>query len=194
MDIKLDSSDRKEILRYLGYRGSEITETVEKELAEAVDITNNCMEVRTVWKPFEIEKNTEGIAIPETGVMFLGEGLKKHLGNTCEAVLFCVTLGANFDRRVERELVTNPSRAVIMNAAGVAAVEKAADALQREMDTILAPRKTGVRFSPGYSDLPLETGADILRMLNAEKTTGIRMNESFLMNPMKSVTCIAGIY
>ena len=49
------------------------------------------------------------------------------------------------------------------------------------------------RFSPGYGDLPLSCQPDFCRVLEAEKTVGITLTESFLMMPSKSVTAVIGV-
>ena len=46
------------------------------------------------------------------------------------------------------------------------------------------------RFSPGYADLPLHVGVEIVRLLSAETHLGIRFTESGLMVPKKSVSAI----
>lgn len=191
--ITLDDSDRSEILRYLGYRNNEITEVVEKEIREAVDITNKVSDIRSVWKLFQITSTRKGLSLGDTQTVLTGKCIRKHLKGCREAILFCVTLGSDFDAEVEKRMITEPALGVIMNACGVALIEKACDDLQAQVDITLKDRKTGQRFSPGYGDLPLETQVDIIRILNCERTVGVRLNRNFLMNPLKSVTAIAGI-
>ncbi len=53
-------------------------------------------------------------------------------------------------------------------------------------------RLTGKRFSPGYGDWGLENQKIIFDILKLEKL-GVRLNESLLMIPEKSVTAISGI-
>ena len=53
--------------------------------------------------------------------------------------------------------------------------------------------KTGVRFSPGYGDLPLSTQKDFIRILNTERLAGVTINENYLMNPRKTVTAVCGL-
>ncbi len=192
MTVKLDDSDRKEVLRYLGYRGSEITDVVEEKLEAAFNICNKIINVRQVWKLYSIRESKEGITLEEADCVLYGESLKKLLKGLNEAILFCVTIGIDFDREVEKQMIKDPTLGVCLNACGIAAIEKACDNLQLEVEKELG-KKTTTRFSPGYGDLPLESQRDFIRLLNTEKIAGVRLNENNLMNPLKSVTAIAGL-
>lgn len=192
MNIVLNESDRSEILRYLGYRGGEITETVEEKLKASVALCNKIIDVKSTWRLFNIEKTEEGLLMQGSGCTLTGKSIAKHLEGCDRLVLLCVTLGLNFDREVERVMVNDPTLAVCLNACGIQAIEKAADTLQLEINKELA-EETGVRFSPGYGDLPLELQRDFIRILNTERMVGVRLNTSNLMIPCKSVTAVCGL-
>lgn len=191
--IKLDVTDKPEILRYLGYRGGGLNENDEKKLREAVDITNNTVKISFSWKLFDIEQIKEGIALTDTSTVLRGESLKKHLKGYSRAVLFCITLGKEFDLSLEKAMIKDSALGVFVNSCGITAVEKAADWLQKEIDSTVSPMTTGQRFSPGYGDLPLETQKELLSLLDSEKKAGIRLNSNLLMDPIKSVSAIAGV-
>ncbi len=192
MDNFLDKSDRSEILRYLGYRGSEITEVVEDALERGIALANKLIKVRSVYRFFEIEDCEEGIRLKGTVGVMTGNSIKKHLEGYDRVILFCVTIGSEFDREVERQMVSDPTLSVILNACGIQAVEKACDALQHEVEEKYR-EKTGIRFSPGYGDMPLSLQGDFIRLLNTERMAGVTINENFLMNPRKTVTAVAGV-
>ena len=194
MNMTLDETDRSEILRYLGYRGTALTPRIEAYLSRATDLANEVIRPASVWKIYSLDYTEEGVRLVNTDCVLKGESIRKHLKGADRCALLCVTLGRDFDEEVERLMVKVPGLGVILNACGIQAVEKLADSLQLEIDERVAPFKTGVRFSPGYGDLPLETQGDFIRLLNTEKTVGVRLNESYLMNPMKSVTAICGLY
>lgn len=192
MDIKLTEEDRSEILRYLGYRGGEITEVVEDALKRGVELANRVAAIRSVYRLFSLEKTEEGIALKNTPTVLTGKSIQKHLEGCERAVLFSVTAGSDFDREVEKLLAKDPTLAVILNACGIQIVEKALDELQLEIEERYNV-KTGVRYSPGYGDLPLSLQSDIISLLNTERMIGVTINANYLMTPRKSVTAIAGI-
>lgn len=191
--IKLDESDRSEILRYLGYRGGEISEKVEQDFTSAIELANKIMAPRFVWKLCNIKDSEEGLVLEEANCVLRGQSIRKHLAGCDRAILFCVTLGSELDIEIDRLMVNEPGKGVILNACGIAGIEKLADWLQSEIDGKLTGEHTGVRFSPGYGDLPLETQTEVMRALACEKSVGVRLNSNYLMNPQKSVTAIAGI-
>lgn len=190
--ISLDVTDKPEILRYLGYRGGCLTENDEKKLREAVDITNKTIKVSFSWRLFDIEQTKEGIALTDTFTVLKGESLKRHLKGYSRAVLFCITIGKEFDIALEKTMIKDSALGVFINSCGITAVEKAADWLQKEIDSELS-MTTGQRFSPGYGDLPLESQRELLSLLNSEKKAGVRLNSNLLMDPVKSVSAIAGV-
>lgn len=190
----LDENDRSEILRYSGWRGGEITPETEKRIEESIKAANKAALIKSTYRFIDIKETDAGVLIAGTGVCLEGSSIKRHLNGVNRAVLLGATLGNSFDVEINRLMIKDAALAVLVNSAGVALVEKALDELQKEIDAKLEDGfHTGMRFSPGYGDLPLETGKDIIRLLNAEKLLGIRMNSSYLMNPGKSVTAIAGI-
>lgn len=192
--VKLTHEDDKEILRYAGYKGGEITDRIFDELETAKNLVNSTAQIASTWKRFDLTFSKEGIAMTPNGPTLTGNSIQKHLDGCRMAVLFCVTLGQNFDRELSKLMVKEPSLGVLYHAAGVQMVEKAADALQLEIDRELGEGfHTGVRFSPGYGDLPLELQRDFISVLETEKRCGVRLNSGCLMNPEKSVTAVAGI-
>lgn len=192
MKILLDETDRSEILRYLGYRGGEITTKVEEAYLEALTLANRLIDVKCNWKIFDITPKEEGLFLNDTDTVLTGKSIKKHLDGFKRVILFCVTIGNAMDMEIARQMLKNPAVGVCLNACGIQAVEKACDELQREIEAGTGC-KTGRRFSPGYGDLPLELQKDFSRLLNMERSCGIRLNTENLMNPMKSVTAVCGL-
>lgn len=232
--------DRGEILRYLGYRGGEIDENTEINIAQCIDEVNDVATVRTTWKLCKLQSDdagTPGVWV-DRQCFLPGESIGKHLRGCSMGVLLGVTVGNAVDEAINRLMVTNPAKGVIMNACAIALVEKAADNLQKEIDNrlendylkkiqsekdylkkdeiqsekdylkadeiqsekdylkadeIQSGAKTGIRFSPGYGDLPIETQVYMAKMLDLERRIGVRVNSNMMMNPVKSVTAIAGI-
>lgn len=191
--IELNASDHKEILRYAGYKGGTLDEVTLEKLNKAVDITNDVIDPRTVWKLCSLDMEKEQVYITDFNLTLPGASIKKALCGCEKAVLLCVTIGTAFDVTLSKLMLTDKALGVLVNAAGVQAVEKLADTIQKEIDKEVSPLKTLPRFSPGYGDLPLEIQSDLIRILNTEKQAGVRLNSSFLMNPSKSVTAIAGL-
>ena len=82
-----------------------------------------------------------------------------------------------------------------LQAAATAMLEDYCDELCREQQETC--EKEGLylrpRFSPGYGDFPLNVQEDILSALEAGKRIGIKLTDSLLMVPTKSVTAVMGV-
>ena len=83
---------------------------------------------------------------------------------------------------------------MVLQAAAAAMIEDYCDEKNRELS--MEAEKRGLflrpRFSPGYGDFSISCQQDLCRALAAEKTVGITLTESFMMNPSKSVTAVIG--
>lgn len=116
--------------------------------------------------------------------------LAKTLKGCNEAYILGVTIGIGADRLIPRLAVTSPAESFITDALASAAAES----LCEYADNILRGEgEKPFRFAPGYGDMPLSYQPAVLEALNADYTLGIRLNSSFLMTPMKSITAILGI-
>ena len=123
------------------------------------------------------------------------ENLKKNLKN-CEAyVMFAATVGAGMDRLIRRYEVSDSSMGVFLQGLGAERAETLCNHFCKEVEDEAAKYgyKTHPRFSPGFGDLPITVQKDFLDALDAGRRLGITLNESYLMNPSKSVTAIIGL-
>ena len=156
--------DRAETLRYLGFRGQQLTDADERNLARAEELCAGAAEPRTaaVRFPFDPDSMTVG----ETGVVFRGEAVKKHLAG--------------------------PAVGVMTDAAAVSAIESVMDDLSRD----IAEREGGGttrRFSCGYADFPLSQQLDFMRLLDMGRRLGVFIGADMLMTPQKTVTAVIGV-
>ncbi|MBQ7343463.1 MAG: hypothetical protein IJW53_01720 [Clostridia bacterium] len=115
-----------------------------------------------------------------TALMKLSEG-----SSSCLALV--ATLGVGVDRLILKVAQLSASRAFIIDAMADALIEALCDLAERE---ICEGLETKPRFSPGYGDLELSLGKELVALSGADKTLGIRMTESGLMVPKKSVNAL----
>ena len=107
-----------------------------------------------------------------------------------ECLLLVATLGIGVDRLVMRTASISPSDAFVIDAMADALVEALCDYAQARATFGL---DTTGRFSPGYGDLELDLGREIIAMTDAERTLGIKHTSGGLMVPKKSVNAIIAI-
>lgn len=195
------SVERSEVLRYLGYAGQELS----SELDARVDaVISRCLEVarpRGVVRVFDVAGRREDdglpvIALEGTALELRGRSISEHLDGAVAVGVLAVTAGAGVDAELRRLSFTDRVAQVVLDAAGSALVERAADAAEASVVSLAATRGLfcGTRFSPGYGDLPLATQPVLLATLDAQRALGITLSSDLLMSPTKSVTAVIGLF
>ena len=107
-----------------------------------------------------------------------------------ECVLLAATLGIGVDRLILKTASISARDAFIIDAVSDALIESLCD---RAEETVCEGKEHSSRFSPGYADLALSVGEEILKITDAERTLGIKLSASGLMIPKKSVNAIIAI-
>ena len=209
--------ERREILRYLGYKGAAPDEEILREIETCIGDLNKAVTPRFVYERFALSReqtqpqrkrqvrrwtcrkgNPEDAAEEQlcfAGIRVCSRALSINLRDCCGVYLMAVTLGPGPDRLVRRASVGRMSRAVIYQAAAAAMTEvwcdRINDRIRREAER--DGLYTRPRFSPGYGDLPLSLQKDISRILNMPKEIGVSLTDTMLMTPSKSVTALIGV-
>lgn len=122
------------------------------------------------------------------------QSIARLLKKSSKVTLFAVTIGDNLSREIERaSLAGNMTEAIVFDAIGSTAVEEVTESLNNVLQSRaqLEGYRLTKRFSPGYGDFGLSYQRDIVTLLKGEEL-GIRLTESFIMLPEKSVTAILG--
>jgi len=192
--IKNLKINKKEVFRYLGYKNSEINSQISELVENVTSEVESSLNLKACYKRFPVIESNEG-ALDLGFASVKSESLKINLKNCHEIILFVATIGIETDRIIQKYSRTSPSKAVIAQAAGTAAIEEWCNILCREFekesnmnDEYLRPR-----FSPGYGDFSIEAQRDIFAVLDCQRKLGLTLNESLLMSPTKSVTAFVGI-
>ena len=188
-------ADRKEIFRYLGYRGRE----PETGVAEAAD--SCAAALQTVVEPRHVRRvlPLEWVSADRfriEGMDVVSRNLSRNLRGCSEVCLMAATLGLGPDRLVQRaEALGKMSRAVILQAAAAAMIEAYCDDVNEEIRMEAASKGLFLRprFSPGYGDFSLEHQTELFRILEVQKKIGVTLTGSLLMMPSKSVTAVIGL-
>ena len=166
---------RENVLHFLGYRGRKPLAQVEGVLGSVLD------EARSLISPV-------GVSRTVTLDFLAALGLDAHPGarvaTDARLGLGLVTVGAELERRVSNLLAHGEStRALLLDAAGSAAAEEAAD----ELENRLHAGRTHRRFSPGYGSWPLTAQRALFEFL-PHQDIGVELLSSCLMMPRKSVS------
>lgn len=189
---------RKEILRYLGYRGQQPDETTAQMIEQAVTECAARFSPAYVWQVYPVRELPEedAILVEDVNLKLTGKSIQKHLRGAKRAALLAATLGVQAERYLAGMQRVNMAKALVAESVCTEAIEQVCDAAQAEIAAAAAQEgfRINARFSPGYGDLPLTVQPGFLSALNAMKTIGLGCNESHLLLPRKSVTAIMGLF
>ena len=123
-----------------------------------------------------------------------GTKIIKQLDTACGAVLFICTAGAGIGER-GRDLMANGDfmEGYILDVIGSVAVEAAIDKIQAslEIEMVLNGFNLTNRYSPGYCGWSLSEQEHLFSLF-PNNYCDIQLSDSFLMNPVKSVSGIMG--
>ncbi len=185
--------DYRETLRYLGYKNQAADAAVLALVSQCWEELDRTVSPRSFWREYPLTVAGDEIDawIFQTRSSALGRNLKG-----CEQILvFAASLGAGVDLLIQRYEKLQMSKAVVMQAAAAAYLEKYCDRVNEELRQrfeadgwYLRPR-----FSPGYGDFSLKCQTAIVAALEAGKRVGITLTDSLLMAPSKSVTAVIGV-
>ncbi len=186
--------NRKEVERYLGYRGlTTIDEKMQSVIEDCIREMEEAMTPRCIYKTFPIEWDGESCEF--AGIRVEPGNLTRNLKGCKEIVMLAVTIGPGADRLVKRSEIRDMLKAYTYQAVGAAAVEAWCDEVNERIKQEAADKELYARprFSPGYGDFPLEVQKDFERILEMPKSIGVSLSESLLMTPTKSITAVIGL-
>ena len=165
-----------------------------QSIIDACDEALLLLEVRGVWKIYDYD--AENFIVKSTpNFKLVGKSITRHLADCEKVICMAVTVGEEIEREVTRKFgVGNYVESVLLDAAATAAVEQAADSLEKAV----APQflkegfKFKSRFSPGYGDWALENQKNFFDITGASEI-GMSLSSALMLMPRKSVTAIIGL-
>jgi 5-methyltetrahydrofolate--homocysteine methyltransferase len=181
--IKLTSLNRKEALRYLGYKKNAPDERVEELMDECEELVLKTAVPRFIYKKLDFTVNEDGVAFKNTSMVLPGESIKKHLYKCDSAICMAVTISEGIDRQLRVLQLTDMAKALVFDSLASVAVEQTCD----KVEELLREEY------PGYGDLPISMQEPFLKVLDAGKKIGLNLNKSYMLAPVKSVTAVIGL-
>lgn len=191
-DIAL-KAEESEVLRYLGYRGNVMDESMKMKLDHSIARMTEAAEPRYIHGYYEL--SGDPLVLGETEVTLPGEDIKKHLSGCFGCYLFAATLGPRVEREIARSQKTDLAGSVIMDAACDDLIEKLCDHVQSVIEGQCRAQGHYItdRYSPGYGDLPIELQPRISALLDTGRRIGLTVSSYNILTPRKSVTALIGV-
>ena len=190
LKIKVD-----QIEEAMGYAGGQSPEPFPEMISTALSQCEVLCNIRgslMVSENFSIDK--EGNLLI-AGVFFqVGSKIARQLRNAEGGALFICTAGAGIGEK-SRELMANGDlfEGYILDVIGSVTVEAAIEKIQDnfELELSAAGMKMANRYSPGYCGWALSEQKQFFTLF-PENHCGIKLSDSCLMDPIKSVSGVIG--
>lgn len=186
---------KKEVLRYLGYRGREVKGEVEEILIKEIEEGHHLACPEAIYSR-QIVKEQQG------GIITLNNGLSLNIGSMAQewrgseylGVVIC-TIGTALENKVAELLAKeDPISALVLDSVGSAAVEAVAE----EVNYLIcscekeAGNQVGPRASPGYGKWSLTDQKQLFSLLPTHEIK-VQLNQQCMMIPRKSCSFCLGI-
>lgn len=190
MNLNLNTFNKKEVLQYLRWTGSEIPPEVDALIDDCMAQTLSVSEPRWTWTVSPIDR-----AARTPALAFTGQDVPALLADCDRVVFFAATLGNGLEMAIRRAQVRDMTRALVLDCCGSAAIEAVCDEAEGEILTALNDPSVYLtdRFSPGYGDLPITAQPELLAAVDGPRRIGLHLTASNILTPRKSVTALIGL-
>lgn len=181
-----------EVRRYAGLRNAQNFD--ERNISEACEEALIFLETRGIWKIYDYDCENKTV-LSEPKFKIVGNSIVKHLNGCEKVVCMAVTVGEKIEREVTKKFQAGEYvSSILLDAAATAAVEQAADSLEKTiaLKTAKESFKMRWRYSPGYGDWDLNQQKSFFEIIGAEEI-GMSLSAAMMLIPRKSVTAIIGL-
>jgi hypothetical protein len=193
-DLKLSVSQIEDAI---GYKESEdreiVTDLIAEIFKESLEISNIKAQYN-IFHGVQFDNDTKSVEINNIS-FHIKKIVFGQIKKSDSMAIFLCTAGAEIGIRSrkamqERDLL----RGYIYDVVGSEIVEAAADLMQNELENavISSGKKITNRYSPGYCGWDVAEQHKLFQLV-PDNFCGIRLTESALMDPVKSVSGIIGI-
>ncbi|MDR3560974.1 MAG: methionine synthase [Negativicutes bacterium] len=188
----LTQINKEETRRYAGLRENATfpEEMLEQACAEALLL----VKPRGCWQQYRYEASTGSILAP-TPLRLVGDTILKHLAGAAEIAVIAVSIGLELEDAVASHFKAGDYTAgLLLDAAGTAAVEAAADAVNGLISAQAARQglHSLFRYSPGYGSWDITAQPQVLSLSDGH-TIDISVTPSCMLLPRKSMTAVIGL-
>lgn len=162
----------------------------EKAMEEALPL----VEPAVYYRPYAVEAVRHERILLEGGYELRGKLTAQHLGRAKTIWVILCSIGQSLEQFGQEIWESSPVYSLAIDGVGSAVVEALANAACRHLEIEAANQgwKSSIPLSPGMTDWSVEEGQpQIFKLLEGEPL-GVRLTESFIMLPRKSLTMVVG--
>jgi len=188
----MEANFQKEVLRYLGYHGTDAGEQIAAQIKQVSEETAAALNAKNVFGIWDCHAEADTVSLGE--VKIKSQNLARHLNGCNKAVIFAATLGTEADTLIRKYSAMDMEKALIAQAVCAVMIEDYCDTVvcQAAQSPLLKDLYPVARFSPGYGDFDISWQKDVLKLLDCEKQIALTLTDGYMLIPSKSVTAIVG--
>jgi hypothetical protein len=193
-DLDINLTQIEKVLGYGEGYDREIVNTVIEEILNEPELFGNIRAEYKIYENIEFVKIDKSLNISDVNLQ-THKLVFGQLKNADSLAVFLCTAGEEIGIRTRKAMAGgDPLTGYLYDIIGSIVVDAAADRLQHELETsvISTGKKITNRYSPGYCGWDVSEQHSLFRLL-PDNFCGIRLTESALMDPVKSISGIIGI-
>jgi hypothetical protein len=193
-DLKLTVD---QIERVMGYKEGESHETISELVSRLLSEADKICTLKAEYRIYDnISFNDSGKAIGMNNLIFnIGKIIYGQIKKSSSVALFICTAGEEIGLRSSNSMKDGDLvEGYVYDIIGSEAVEAAADLMQDDLEEnlIISGRRITNRFSPGYCGWDVAEQHKLFQLM-PYNYCGIRLTQSALMDPIKSISGLIGI-
>lgn len=194
MDLKLDVQQME---RVMGYRDGEADQPVTELIDEVLHEASLICSIKGEYRSFDrcIFDETKKSVVINDVEFNIGKIIYAQIKKADKIALFLCTAGEEIGIKSRTSMKEGDLlRGYVYDVVGSEIVEAATDLMQDELEKVCAASGNRItnRFSPGYCGWDVVEQHKLFSLL-PDNYCGIRLTDSALMDPVKSVSGIIGI-
>lgn len=187
----------KDIYEQMGYGENLPDESTVEETEQILSIVKGFLKPRFCFFVADGVLNQSEKTLEAVGRHFdIGRIITSQLKGAERFAFFVATAGVEFGQFQDRQMQNGDMvKVFIADAVGSVLAEKTADRMEEALEELLAPYgwKHTNRFSPGYCGWHVSEQHSLFSIFPVENPCGVRLTDSALMLPIKSVSGIIGL-
>jgi len=186
-----------QIEKALGYHGDEKSAVISAMISDILNEASSLCSVKaeyTIFPDVTFSSSEKSIFISDISFNINNIVYQQTKRSTSVAVFLC-TAGHRIGSESKKAMKAGDLlKGYLLDIIGTEIVESATDLMQNELEKeiIRSGKKITNRYSPGYCGWNVAEQHKLFRLI-PENSCGIRLNESALMDPIKSVSGFIGI-
>lgn len=194
-EIQPSFAQEKLVTRLGGRKNRRLSCATRNKVHTSREKVQDLIKPRITYRIREIQNNNGRLITLENQTRFKSPKLARTLRDGSQVVCFVATIGRAIEKEIKKLMHINRlSEAYIIDSLGSVAIEDMVDRFQKRMTSELdkGGQTSTLRFSPGYCDWPITEQKKLFALLNTGEID-VRLTDSCLMSPRKSISGIFGI-